>query len=135
MIGTSCQRPAAGFPRPAATAPAPGRPAAGSRQPAAGAAGTEEEARLRAAARQLEGVFVLEMFKAMRATVPDAGVVDGGSGEEIFTGMLDEHLAAQVPGEWQGGLGEALFRELRGRLAAADDSVAAPAGILGSGET
>ena len=89
----------------AAPAPAPASP---------------EELRLRKAAQQLEGVFVQQLFKAMRETVPkDDGIVSGGSGEEIFTGMLDQHLAADTPTQWQSGLGEALYRQLRGRLSGA----------------
>jgi Rod binding domain-containing protein len=43
-------------------------------------------------------------------------VVDGGSGEEMFTGMLDQHIAAETPAQWQHGLGDALFRQLRRSL-------------------
>ena len=76
-----------------------------------------EEARLRRAARQLEGVFVEQLFKAMRETVPREGLADGGAGEEMFTGMLDQHLAGGLPETWGGsGLSEALFRQLRGAL-------------------
>ncbi|MEX2584024.1 MAG: rod-binding protein [Gemmatimonadota bacterium] len=72
------------------------------------------DAKLRQAAKDLEGVFVAELFKAMRATVPEGGVVDGGMGEEIFTGMMDQHLAPLTAEGWQGGIGEALYRQLRG---------------------
>lgn len=71
-----------------------------------------EHERLRQAARDLEGVFVEQMFKAMRETVPDGGVVDGGSGEEMFTTLLDQRLSAAVPGGWERGLSEALYRQL-----------------------
>ena len=93
-------------PGPAAPAPAVSGPA------------PSKDAALRKVARQLEGVFTEQLFKAMRETVPkDDGVVSGGSGEEIFTGLLDQHLAADTPTQWQHGLGEALYRQLRGRLA------------------
>ncbi|HEX6631118.1 MAG TPA: rod-binding protein [Gemmatimonadaceae bacterium] len=74
--------------------------------------------RLRQTARDLEGVFVEQLFKAMRETVPQGGgVIDGGSGEEMFTGMLDQHLSAEAPTRWQQhGLAEALYRQLRGAL-------------------
>jgi flagellar protein FlgJ len=79
--------------------------------------------------RQLEGVFVQELFKAMRATVPDEGVISGGSAEQMFTGMLDERLAALVPAAWQhAGLEEALLRQFRGHLPAGAD----PARATGS---
>jgi len=82
-------------------------------------------ARLRETAKQLEGIFVEHLFKAMRETVPEGGVVDGGSGEEIFSGLLDSHLAAQVPGQWNDGLSEALVRQLRSRIQE-DAGAAAP---------
>jgi peptidoglycan hydrolase FlgJ len=77
------------------------------------AAAGGDEARLRAAARQLEGVFVQQMFKAMRDSVPGGGIVDGGAGEETFTGLLDEHLASQAAEGNGRGPGEALFLQMR----------------------
>jgi flagellar protein FlgJ len=81
-----------------------------------------DEARLRKVVQQLEGVFVEQLFKAMRETVPDGGLVDGGSGEEIFSGLLDQHLSAEVPAGWgeRGGLSEALYRQLSRRIQAAE---------------
>ena len=82
---------------------------------AAARADTPGDRKLRDAARQLEGVFVQELFKAMRATVPQGeGIVSGGSGEEMFTAMLDQHLATAAPNRWEGGIGDALYRQLRG---------------------
>mgnify|MGYP002778814744 FL=1 len=78
-----------------------------------------EDAKLRKAAKDLEGVFVGELFKAMRATVPQGqGIVDGGAGEEMFTSMLDQHLAPMTGQGWDRGIGEALYRQLRGAFAA-----------------
>lgn len=75
-----------------------------------------EEQRLRKAARDLEGVFVEQLYKAMRETVPEGGLVDGGSGEEMFTSMFDQHLAGQTPDQWQSEIGAALYRQLLQRL-------------------
>ena len=100
--------------------------------PAAAAGPSTEAERLRRVARDLEGVFVEQMFKAMRETVPQDGVVDGGSGEAMFTGMLDQRLSAEAPARWQHGLAEVLYRQLAGRLpsataSATPDVPAAPA--------
>jgi peptidoglycan hydrolase FlgJ len=75
-----------------------------------------EEARLRQAAKDLEGVFVGELFKAMRETIPEGGLTDGGMGEEMFTSMLDQHIAPQVSRSWQRSIGDALYQQLRGAL-------------------
>lgn len=79
-------------------------------------AGNSRDDELRKVARDLEGVFVQELFKAMRETVPEGGMMSGGAGEDMFTSMMDQHLAPQVSEGWQGGIGDALYRQLRGAL-------------------
>ena len=82
-----------------------------------------DQARLRRAAKDLEGVFVEQLFKAMRETVPEGGVLSGGSGEEMFTTLLDQRLSALTPERWEGGLGNAVYRQLGGTV----EPVPAPA--------
>ena len=67
------------------------------------------EARLRAATSLLEGTFYQELFKVMRETVPDGGF-GGGAGEEVFSSMLDQHLADEAAGQTERGIGAALYR-------------------------
>jgi flagellar protein FlgJ len=95
-------------------------PIAGAPSPTGGADAKAE--RLRGVARDLEGVFVEQLFKAMRETVPDGGVVDGGSGEEMFTGLLDQKMSALAPDQWERGLSDALYRQLRGRVGVGEES-------------
>jgi peptidoglycan hydrolase FlgJ len=81
---------------------------------------SSDDQKLKDSAKALEGLFVQQLFKAMRDTVPQQeGIVSGGAGEEIFTGLLDEHLAAETPKRWEGGLAEAVYRQLRGASPAA----------------
>ncbi len=84
---------------------------------------TAQEKKLKKATGDLQGLFVAQLFKAMRDTVPtEDGIVTGGSGEEIFTGLMDEHLAADTPKHWSGGISEALYRQLRHGLVGAANS-------------
>lgn len=85
------------------------------------------DAKLKQAAQNLEGMFVQQLFKAMRESVPEQeGIVSGGAGEDIFTGLLDQHLAAETPKHWAGGLSDAIYRQMRRGLSA--DAIApAPA--------
>ncbi len=71
-----------------------------------------DDDRLRAATRDFEAVFVQEMFKAMRATVPEGGLLDAGRSEEVFTALLDEHVAGLTARRGGGGLADALYRQL-----------------------
>lgn len=96
--------------------------------PAGGSAATsgptrtaaQQEAALRRTATQLEGVFVQQLFKAMRDTVDDeGGLVAAGGGETMFRDLLDQRVAEQVPAQWgpSHGLAEKLYQQLRTRLA------------------
>ena len=73
-----------------------------------------EEARLRAATDLLESAFFQELFKAMRDTVPESGLLGGGSGEDAFSSMLDQHIADAAASRLTGGLGQALYRRFAG---------------------
>ena len=52
-----------------------------------------ELARLKRSAQQFEGVFYTQLFQAMRETVPEGGLVESGPGQEMFQGLLDQHMA------------------------------------------
>ena len=93
----------------AATAKAPVDPAAAGK-----------DAKLHKVSVQLEGVFVQQMYKSMRSTVPTGGLFDGGAGEEMFTGLMDERLAADTPKQWKHGLSESIFRQLKDAVRAQD---------------
>ena len=72
-------------------------------------------AKIQNTARQLEGVFVLQMLKARRATVPKGGVIEASNGEETFTSMLDQKIADKIPAQWKHGLTDALMKQLVAR--------------------
>lgn len=88
---------------------------------AAVASAAGREAALRRACSELEGVFFEQMLKAMRETIPEGGVVSGGTGEDIFTGLMDTHLSTTAASRLEGSLGDALYRQLRGALGGAAD--------------
>src|SRR5690606_24716012 len=72
-----------------------------------------QDARLRRACAELEGVFLNELMKLMRESVPEGGVVSGGAGEEIFASLFDQHVAVLAAERLERGLGAALYRSFR----------------------
>jgi peptidoglycan hydrolase FlgJ len=76
----------------------------------------DERAQLRRMAHELEGVFLNQLFQAMRASVPQDGLIEAAPGQELFTSLLDEHLAGQAAERMKGGIGEALYRQMARRL-------------------
>lgn len=73
---------------------------------------SDDRVKLQKAAKSLEAVFMGQLLKAMRETVPDEGVIPKSEGEQMFTGMLDDEFAKAQSRQSTNGLGEALFRQL-----------------------
>jgi len=73
-----------------------------------------EKKRLEEACAEFESLFVNLLMKQMRKTVPTSGLVSGGMGEEIFTGMLDEEISRQMAHTQGTGLRGALLEQLTG---------------------
>lgn len=76
----------------------------------------DETARLRKTATQMEGMFVKQLFAAMRETIPQDGVLGASPGEELFTSLFDEHIAEVAPSTWHHGLADAIARQMERRL-------------------
>jgi flagellar protein FlgJ len=76
----------------------------------------DAHAQLRRMSRELEGMFVAQLFHAMRASVPSDGLIPPAPGQEQFTSMLDDRLASEAAKRLRGGMSEALYRQLARRL-------------------
>ncbi|MBI3791548.1 MAG: rod-binding protein [Gemmatimonadetes bacterium] len=73
-------------------------------------------------AKQLEGLFVRQLYQAMRATVPEDGALPAGAAADTFQQLMDEQVADRTPQQWQHGLAEAITREFTRRGLVAPDA-------------
>lgn len=62
--------------------------------------------------KELESIFVGQMLKAMRKTVEKTDLMNGGTGEEIFTEMLDTEYSGAMSSNTGFGLAEQIYRQL-----------------------
>ena len=74
-----------------------------------------EEKQLEEACSEFESLFLNLVMQQMRKTVVKSGLIDGGMGEEFFTGMLDEEISRQAAFRQEFGLKGALIEQLTGR--------------------
>ena len=82
---------------------------------------SSDSARLRQAASDLEGVFLSQLYKAMRETVPEGeGIFESSTAEGVFSSMLDEVMGAATADRLQGGLADALYNQLSRRISGLD---------------
>ncbi len=78
--------------------------------PATGAKDDPEA--LRRTCQEFEAIFLQAVFKGMRATIPEGGLLEKGLDREIFEELQDQELARQMARGQGIGLAEALFRQL-----------------------
>lgn len=77
------------------------------------AAAKSPDERLRESVEAMEGVFVQQLTKALRATVPNGGNPDA-PGADMYSSLLDERLAHVIASDTRTGIAEALYRQLSG---------------------
>ena len=67
---------------------------------------------LKGVAQQFEAIFLQQMFKEMRNTVPEDGLIERGNADDMYTQMQDAE-AAKVMSERGGiGLADLMLQEL-----------------------
>jgi Rod binding domain-containing protein len=74
-----------------------------------------EHQKLKKAAQEFEGVFIKQLLDVMDKTVERSGLLDGGSAEETFRGMLNDEIAKSIstrPGGSGFGLAEVIYRQM-----------------------
>ncbi len=83
----------------------------GAAAPVAGEARSHDAA-LRKACEDLESVFLEQLLREMRKTVPKDDLFGGGRGEEVFLALFDQEIAKKMAERGGIGLGEVLYRQL-----------------------
>lgn len=81
--------------------------------------GMDRDAEVRRVARDLEGLFLREVLRVMRETVPESPILGGGFAGDLYSGMFDDEIAARAGRTGLLGLDEAIVRQLGAARAAA----------------
>jgi len=68
---------------------------------------------LRKSCREFEAIYINEMYKTMRKTVPDSGLFKKDMGNTLYQEMLDMEMA-KLTAEGDGmGIGKAMYEQLK----------------------
>jgi peptidoglycan hydrolase FlgJ len=72
--------------------------------------------KLRKACRDFESLFLFNLFKEMRKTIPRSGMLPTSPGKETFQMMFDQKVAEDLSGRGEGiGLQKMVYEQLRRR--------------------
>ncbi len=75
--------------------------------------------KLRESCREFEAIYVQEMFKAMRKTVPESGLFEKKDmANDLYKEMLDMEMARTTAAGKGMGIGEAMYNQLKDQVTA-----------------
>jgi flagellar protein FlgJ len=69
---------------------------------------------LREACQEFEAFFIQAMFKGMRSTIPDGGLIEKGFDTKTFQELMDTEVSRQMARKQGLGIAEALYWQLQG---------------------
>lgn len=69
--------------------------------------------RLKEACKGFEALFINEMLKSMRRTIPKSGLLDGGVQGRIYESMFDEAVSRALSERGALGIADMLYREFK----------------------
>lgn len=75
-----------------------------------------QDKRLRQACTEFESIFLYNLFKEMRRTVPKSGLLPSAPGKDTYEMMFDQKVAEDLSRRGEGtGLQKILYEQLRRR--------------------
>lgn len=73
---------------------------------------TKELQALRSSCREFEAIYVQQMYKTMRKSIPDSGMFQKGMAEDVYREMIDMERAKQTAAGDGTGIGKAMYEQL-----------------------
>ena len=69
--------------------------------------------KLRKSCREFEAIYINEMYKSMRKTIPDSGLFEKDMADTLYREMLDMEMARQTAAGEGMGIGKAMYEQLK----------------------
>jgi Rod binding domain-containing protein len=76
-----------------------------------GAGGNDRE-KLKKACTEFEGLFIQEILKFMRQTIPASPLGEAGAGKEVYQSLLDQELSKNLAKKGGLRIGEMVYRQM-----------------------
>jgi peptidoglycan hydrolase FlgJ len=71
---------------------------------------------LKKSCQEFEAIFIQSMFKAMRKTVPESGLIKEDNASELYRDMLDQEVASKISRQQSLGLADQMYRQMEKKL-------------------
>jgi len=71
-----------------------------------------DEGKLKKACEDFESIFISQMLKVMRQSIPKSGLLDGGSQQDTYLSLFDQELSKSMAKRGGIGLGKILYQNI-----------------------
>jgi flagellar protein FlgJ len=71
---------------------------------------------LKKTCQDFEAIFIQSMFKAMRKTVPESGLLAKDNSTRMYQDMIDQEIASKISQKQSIGLAEQMYRQMEKKL-------------------
>jgi flagellar protein FlgJ len=68
--------------------------------------------KLKKACTDFDALFMAQMLKSMRQTIPQTGFLGKGPGNDIYQGLMDQELSRKLSQSKGLGLGKVIYRQM-----------------------
>lgn len=68
---------------------------------------------LRKSCREFEAIYINEMYKSMRKSIPESGLFETDMADTLYQEMLDMEMAKQTAAGDGMGIGKAMYEQLK----------------------
>lgn len=75
-----------------------------------------DEGKLKKVCADFESIFIAQMLKVMRQTIPKSGLLDGGSQQSMYLSLFDEELSKIFARNGGMGLEKMLYQKILNQL-------------------
>jgi peptidoglycan hydrolase FlgJ len=73
----------------------------------------QELRKVRKSCREFEAIYINELYKGMRKTIPDSGLFEKNMADTMYKEMLDMEMAKQTAEGDGMGIGKAMYEQLK----------------------
>jgi len=71
-----------------------------------------DEEKLKKACSEFESIFIQNLLKSMRQTVPESKLFGGGTGKSLFESMFDQEVSKHIATRGGVGLGKIIYENV-----------------------
>ncbi len=76
----------------------------------------KNDKQLRESTREFEAMYIFEVYKAMRKSVPENGLIEKSFSTQMYQEMLDMEMAKNTAAGEGMGIGKAMYEQLKDKL-------------------